>query len=94
MSRRYVVEALLRPAVELNTSVVSAVAAFVCIRAPWAIALAPSVSYVMAGGFAVLAIIRTWQGIDGLEKAPQAFIDLLNARHFGKQIVKINWDLH
>ncbi|MDE9459542.1 type IV conjugative transfer system coupling protein TraD [Xenorhabdus bovienii] len=63
MSRRYVVEALLRPAVELNTAVVSAVAAFVCIRAPWAIALAPSVSYVMAGGFAVLAMIRTWQGI-------------------------------
>ncbi|MDC9606051.1 NADP-dependent oxidoreductase [Xenorhabdus griffiniae] len=28
--------------------------------------------------------------IDGLEKAPQAFIDLLNARHFGKQIVKIS----
>ncbi|SFU54747.1 type IV conjugative transfer system coupling protein TraD [Xenorhabdus koppenhoeferi] len=63
MSRRYVVEALLRPAVELNTAVVSVVAAFVCIRAPWAIALAPSVSYVMAGGFAVLAMIRTWQGI-------------------------------
>ncbi|MEQ1968546.1 conjugative coupling factor TraD, PFGI-1 class, partial [Xenorhabdus nematophila] len=63
MSRRYVVEALLRPAVELNTAVVSAVAAFVCIRAPWAVALAPSVSEVMAGGFAVLAMIRTWQGI-------------------------------
>ncbi|MDE9536638.1 type IV conjugative transfer system coupling protein TraD [Xenorhabdus bovienii] len=63
MSRRYVVEALLRPAVELNTAVVSVVAAFVCIRAPWAIALAPSVSYVMASGFTVLAMIRTWQGI-------------------------------
>ncbi|MBD2799454.1 type IV conjugative transfer system coupling protein TraD [Xenorhabdus sp. M] len=63
MSRRYVVEALLRPAVELNTALVAAVAAFVCIRAPWAIALAPSVSYVMGGGFAVLAMIRTWQGI-------------------------------
>ncbi|CDH04861.1 putative plasmid transfer protein [Xenorhabdus bovienii str. oregonense] len=63
MSRRYVVEALLRPAVELNTALVAAVAAFVCIRAPWAIALAPSVSYVMGGSFAVLAIVRTWQGI-------------------------------
>ncbi|CDL84345.1 hypothetical protein XCR1_1900003 [Xenorhabdus cabanillasii JM26] len=63
MSRRYVVEALLRPAVELNTALVSVVAAFVCLRAPWAIALAPSVSYVMGGGFAVLAIMRTWQGI-------------------------------
>ncbi len=28
--------------------------------------------------------------IDGLENAPQAFIDLLNARHFGKQIVRIS----
>ncbi|WP_312979546.1 NADP-dependent oxidoreductase [Atlantibacter sp.] len=28
--------------------------------------------------------------VEGLEKAPQAFIDLLNARHFGKQIVRIN----
>lgn len=28
--------------------------------------------------------------VEGLEKAPQAFIDLLNARHFGKQIVKIS----
>ncbi|CDM88730.1 TraM recognition domain-containing protein [Xenorhabdus bovienii] len=63
MSGRYVVEALLRPAVELNTAVVSSVAAFICICAPWAIALTPSVSYVMAGGFAVLAMIRTWQGI-------------------------------
>ncbi|WJV55288.1 NADP-dependent oxidoreductase [Prodigiosinella aquatilis] len=27
--------------------------------------------------------------IDGLENAPQAFVDLLNARHFGKQIIKI-----
>lgn len=34
MNRRYVVEALLRPAVELNTALVAAVAAFVCIRAP------------------------------------------------------------
>ncbi|MBD2806988.1 type IV conjugative transfer system coupling protein TraD [Xenorhabdus sp. ZM] len=63
MNRRYVVEALLRPAVELNTALVAAVAAFVCIRTPWAIALAPSVSYVMGGSFAALAIVRTWQGI-------------------------------
>ncbi|PHM37781.1 conjugal transfer protein TraG [Xenorhabdus mauleonii] len=63
MSRRYVVEALLRPAVELNTALVAAVVAFICIWAPWAIALTPSVSYVMAGGFAALAMIRTWQSI-------------------------------
>ncbi|WP_426576178.1 type IV conjugative transfer system coupling protein TraD [Xenorhabdus stockiae] len=63
MSRRYVVEALLRPAVELNTAMVSAVAAFICISAPWAIALTPSVSFVMAGGFTLLAMMRTWQGM-------------------------------
>ncbi|POE02659.1 type IV conjugative transfer system coupling protein TraD [Pectobacterium odoriferum] len=63
MSDRYVIEALLRPAVELNTAAVSATAAFVCIQAPWAIALAPSVSYVTAGGFAVLAMVRTQQGM-------------------------------
>lgn len=63
MSDRYVIEALLRPAVELNTAVVSAVAAFVCIRAPWAVALAPSVSYVTAAAFGFLAVIRTVQGI-------------------------------
>ncbi|CDM88648.1 putative plasmid transfer protein [Xenorhabdus bovienii] len=53
----------MRPAVELNTAVVSAMAAFVCVKAPWAVALIPSVSYVMAGGFAVLAVIRTLQGV-------------------------------
>ena len=63
MSNRYVIEALLRPAVELNTAVVSGVATFVCIKAPWAVALAPSVSYVTAGGFAVLAVVRTQQGM-------------------------------
>ncbi|MBN3171863.1 conjugative coupling factor TraD, PFGI-1 class, partial [Pectobacterium brasiliense] len=63
MSDRYVIEALLRPAVELNTAAVSATAAFVCVQAPWAIALAPSVSYVTAGGFAVLAMVRTRQGM-------------------------------
>lgn len=34
MSNRYVIEALLRPAVELNTAVVAATAAGVCVTAP------------------------------------------------------------
>ena len=63
MSNRYVIEALLRPAVELNTAVVSGMAAYVCAQAPWAVALAPSVSYVTAAGFVALAVTRTHQGM-------------------------------
>ncbi|MEH0834864.1 type IV conjugative transfer system coupling protein TraD [Pectobacterium cacticida] len=63
MSNRYVIEALLRPAVELNTAVVSGMAAYVCVQAPWAVALAPSVSYVTAAGFAALVVTRTHQGM-------------------------------
>lgn len=63
MSNRYVIEALLRPAVELNTAVVSGMAAYVCVQAPWAVALAPTVSYVTAAGFAALAVTRTHQGM-------------------------------
>ncbi|EPU1662343.1 type IV conjugative transfer system coupling protein TraD [Escherichia coli] len=63
MSNRYVIEALLRPAVEFNTAVVAATAAGVCVTAPWAVALAPSVSYVTAAGFGVLAAVRFRQGM-------------------------------
>ncbi|ENS3353383.1 type IV conjugative transfer system coupling protein TraD [Salmonella enterica] len=63
MSNRYVIEALLRPAVELNTAVVAGVAAYVCVQAPWAVALAPSVSYVTASGFAALSVVRVRQGM-------------------------------
>ncbi len=63
VSDRYVIEALLRPAVELNTAVVSACASYVCVTAPWAIALAPSVSYVMAGALGIFAIKRTREGL-------------------------------
>lgn len=63
MSDRYVIEALLRPAVELNTAVVAGVAAWVCLTAPWAVALAPSVSYATAGAFGVLSVVRTRQGL-------------------------------
>lgn len=63
MSSRHVIEALLRPAVEFNSAVVAAVAAYICMAAPWAVALAPSVSYVMACGFAMFAVIRARQGM-------------------------------
>ncbi|WMU73235.1 type IV conjugative transfer system coupling protein TraD [Enterobacter bugandensis] len=64
MSNRYVIEALLRPAVELNTAVVAGMAAYVCVQAPWAVALAPSVSYVTASGFAVFSVVRARQGMN------------------------------
>lgn len=63
MSNRHVMEALLRPAVELNTAIVAGAAAAICFAAPWSVALAPSVSYVTAGGFAVLSAVRARQGL-------------------------------
>ncbi|MJZ42553.1 conjugative coupling factor TraD, PFGI-1 class [Salmonella enterica subsp. enterica] len=63
MSDRYVMEALLRPAVELYSAAASGAAAFVLVVAPWSMALAPQVSYVTAAGFAVLATVRTRQGL-------------------------------
>ncbi|EML5447253.1 type IV conjugative transfer system coupling protein TraD [Escherichia coli] len=62
MSDRYVIEAWLRPAVELNSALVSGGAAFVCAVAPWAVALFPSVSYVTAGAFAGFSALRAHQG--------------------------------
>jgi conjugative coupling factor TraD (TOL family) len=63
MSNRYVIEAMLRPAVELNTAIVAACASYICVTAPWAVALAPEVSYVTASGFAVFAVKRTREGL-------------------------------
>lgn len=63
MSDRYVMESLLRPAVELYSATVAASATCICLTAPWAVALAPSVSWVTAAGFGVLALKRTQQGL-------------------------------
>lgn len=62
MTDRYVIETLLRPAVELNTAVAAACASYICVTAPWAVALAPSVSYITAAGFAILSLKRTHEG--------------------------------
>lgn len=70
MTDRYVIETLLRPAVELNTAVAAACASYICVTAPWAVALAPSVSYVTAAGFAILSLKRTHEGF-GLTLSPQ-----------------------
>lgn len=63
MSDRYVMESLLRPAVELYSATVAASATCICLTAPWAVALAPSVSWVTAAGFGILALRRTRQGM-------------------------------
>ncbi|AYC17870.1 hypothetical protein DZA65_00965 [Dickeya dianthicola] len=63
MSHKYVMESLLRPAVELNTAVVASCATCLCLTAPWSVALAPSVSWVPAVGFGVLAMKRTREGL-------------------------------
>lgn len=63
MSNRYVIEALLRPAVELNTAVVSGMAAYVCVQAPRAVATGPLCQLCHRGGFAALAVTRTHQGM-------------------------------
>lgn len=46
-----------------NAAIVAGMAAVICVMAPWAVALAPSVSYVTASGFVVLAVVRATQGI-------------------------------
>ncbi|WP_367672421.1 type IV conjugative transfer system coupling protein TraD [Serratia symbiotica] len=63
MSNRHVMESLLRPAVELYSATVAGSATYICLTAPWAVALAPSVSWVTAAGFGVLALRRTAQGM-------------------------------
>ncbi|EAN4681531.1 type IV conjugative transfer system coupling protein TraD [Salmonella enterica] len=63
MSNRHVIEALLRPAVELYSAAAGLAAGTVCLIAPWSVMLAPSVSYPLAGGFLLFAAIRARQGL-------------------------------
>lgn len=63
MSNRYVIETLLRPAVELYSAITALTAGYLCLAAPWALMLSPSVSTVMAGGFFLFAGIRGRQGL-------------------------------
>lgn len=62
MSNKYLVESLLRPPVEFYTALASIGAAVLCIVAPWALALTPSVGYGLGAGFGYLAFIRLRQG--------------------------------
>lgn len=63
MSNRHVIEALLRPAVELYSAAAGLAAGTVCLMAPWSVMLTPSVSYPLAGGFLLFAGIRARQGM-------------------------------
>lgn len=62
MSDRHVIEALLRPAVELQSAAVAASAAVVCVMAPWSVALAPSLSFGASVCFGAFAVVRARQG--------------------------------
>lgn len=61
MNQTHPLEALLRPAVELNTALVCLACAVLCIMAPWSLALSPSVGYGMAAGFAAFGLWRARQ---------------------------------
>ncbi|OLU25502.1 conjugative coupling factor TraD, PFGI-1 class [Pseudomonas sp. PA15(2017)] len=61
MARQHVIEALLRPAVELYTTTICLASAALCLWAPWMIALNPSIGAGMAAAFLLLAWHR---GVD------------------------------
>ncbi|SEG30357.1 type IV conjugative transfer system coupling protein TraD [Billgrantia desiderata] len=58
----YPIESLLRPAVELYTAATCAACALVCMYAPWALALTPSVGWGMSAAFAAFGAYRGRQG--------------------------------
>jgi conjugative coupling factor TraD (TOL family) len=55
------VEVLLRPAVELYSVVICLAAAFLCVAAPWAMALNPIIGVICALLFLILAVVRAAQ---------------------------------
>ncbi len=63
MATNYSIETLLRPAVELYTVLVCAMAASLCIFAPWAFALTPLFGVVAAAGFLWLGLLRLKQAL-------------------------------
>jgi conjugative coupling factor TraD (TOL family) len=58
MARSQTIEVLLRPAVELYTVAVCALAAFLCLWAPWSLALSPQLGCWSALAFLVFGLIR------------------------------------
>ncbi len=62
MSDRYLVEALLRPPVELYTAIVCFLVGIVCVMSPWVLALTPSIGLGLAVLCWLIAARRFWQG--------------------------------
>jgi conjugative coupling factor TraD (TOL family) len=58
MAQAHAVEVLLRPAVELYTVAVCAGAAFLCIAAPWSLALSPTIGIASAAVFLLFGGVR------------------------------------
>src|SRR6218665_1489781 len=58
MAQPHPIKVLLRPAVELYTVAVCAVAAFLCVAAPWSLALSPLPGLGSALGFLAFGAIR------------------------------------
>ncbi|MBK1492697.1 type IV conjugative transfer system coupling protein TraD [Pseudomonas aeruginosa] len=61
MAQAYTVEVLLRPAVELYTVLVCACAAFLCLFAPWSLALNPALGLGGAAAFLAFGTLRLCQ---------------------------------
>jgi len=59
MSQDHPIEALLRPPVEAWSAVVAGSAAIICLVAPWALMMTPSVGFAAAAGFGSVAV---WRG--------------------------------
>ena len=66
MARTHVIEALLRPPVELYTSLTSLTCAGLCLFAPWSVALTPSIGLGMAVAFVLLACQRFREALEVL----------------------------
>jgi len=63
MSQDYPLESLLRPAVEINTAIVSYACGILCIVAPWSVALDSSIGLGTAGAFGLVGAWRTRQAL-------------------------------
>lgn len=62
MNRHYPLEALLRPPVELWSSLTATATGAIAVFAPWALMLPPSLAYSAAGGLFLFALWRARQG--------------------------------